>query len=216
LSKTYLTGLTDAAAATSRPSQFMGQYLKNVAGSVVPNIFAKAAQAIDPTVRDIKGTEPGIKGLPLSIGKTIMSRTPFLSQKLKPAASGTGENITRPGYWFERFASPAIHGETKDDSRLEQALIDADYVPSPPQRQITVPGTGGKSVLLTDEEYQKYVEADRKMTERLRKLIADRKFQRLSPEGKKQFLESRYRLASADARRVVLPSAVRRYASENR
>ena len=216
LSKTYLTGLTDAAAATSRPSQFMGQYLKNVAGSVVPNIFAKAAQAIDPTVRDTKGTEPGIKGLPLSIGKTIMSRTPFLSQKLRPAASGTGENITRPGYWFERFASPAIHGETKDDSRLEQALIDADYVPSPPQRQITVPGTGGKSVLLTDEEYQKYVEADRKITERLRKLIADRKFQRLSPEGKKQFLESRYRLASADARRVVLPSAVRRYASENR
>lgn len=211
LSKSFLTGLADASAFVSRPREFASQYARNLAGSVVPTIVAKLGQAIDPTIRDTRPSESGLGGVPEAAGKAILARLPGAAQLLPARTSGTGEPIRRQGTALERFLSPVQRTvSSPKEQALERELIDVDYAPSSPSRTITLPRTGGKEMMLTSEEYRIFVEADRKMTQRLRRDIADPRYRRMTSEEKKRFLQNRYRLAAEDARRMVLPGVMRR------
>jgi hypothetical protein len=208
-SKTYLQGLSDAAALIKDPSQFAGQYASNLAGSIVPNVVAKAAQSIDPAVRDIRPEEAGLTGLPERMGKAVMSRLPGVSKLLPERRSGTGEVITRPGNAATRLLFPIQPTATKPGKELEQLMADIGAVPGAPSKEVKA---NGRMLRWTDDEYKLLQDADLKATDALRRAVRSAGFRRMNAEDQKHFLDterSKYRRA-AKQKIMATPSFRRR------
>lgn len=204
-SKTYLQGISDAVEFIHKPQEAGAQYVSSLAGSLVPNIIAKGAQALDPKLRETRGTTSGIGGLPQAVGRRVASRIPGLSQTLPERRGGTGEDIIRPGGdtafgALSRFALPAQPTAEREGKDLERLLVDIDAAPSAPSRDFTIPGSKGKKLRLTDAEYAVLQDADQKATERLRRVVRSTTFRRMDPEKQKAYIERFYRDAGATAR----------------
>jgi len=150
-SKTYLAGLSDAASMIAKPQQFASQYLSNLAGTLIPNVVAKAAQAADPVIRDVRPNQAGLLGIPERVAKTIASRVPGLSMTLSARLSGTGATVQRPGTAATRFLLPSQPSREKPGAALEQTLVRLGIVPSEPPRELTIKG---RKVRLEDDERQ--------------------------------------------------------------
>jgi hypothetical protein len=158
-SKTYLQGLTDAVEFASNPKRFGSSYLSNLAGSAVPNVVSKIAQAMDPTLRDVTPSMPGIGGIGERALNTVKARIPGLSQSLLAKRSSTGEPIERAGNAATRLLSPVQPSKEKGGKELEQGLVDIGYVPSQPSREATIKG---RKVRFSDEEYAQLQESYKK------------------------------------------------------
>jgi hypothetical protein len=215
-SKTYLQGLADAAGLIKDPSQFAGQYASNMAGSLVPGVVAKAAQAIDPTIRDTRPEESGFVGLPERMGKSVMARIPGVSQMLPERRSGTGEAIKRPGEGVagavSRFASPIQVTSSKAGKELEELLVKLEAVPSAPRNEITA---NGRKVRLTAEDIKEIQDNDQKATDYLRTIVRTPRFRAMSEEDQKKTIEQTYsRFRSQGRKRVLTSSSFRRRARE--
>lgn len=207
-SKTYLQGIADAAGLITDPMKAGGQYVKGLAGSVVPNIVAKAAQAIDPIQRETKSTEPGLGGYAASLGKTVAARVPFLSEALPAQRSGTGAEVERPGNAVSRFLLPVQPTGERAGSDLPRFLVSLGAVHAPPGNTLTIPGSHGKTVSLSADERAVLSDADQKASDYLRRVIRDPRFQRMDPEEQKATVEqiySRYRTAGRQ-RLYMMPS----------
>jgi hypothetical protein len=219
LKKSYLRGLGEASQAAADPSSYMGKYVSNLAGSLVPNVVAKSAQAIDPAIRDTRPESSGITGIPERIAKTWASRIPGASLSLAERKGGTGEAIERQGNAATRFLFPQQITATKAGRELESELVSIGYVPSQPKREITLPASGNTpsvKVRLSDEEYAYLQDAHQKASEYIRKnLLKDPKFKRLPgtlEEGGRRSRESEIRRIydrfsdNARARLKAIPS----------
>lgn len=218
-SKTYLQGLSDAANAISQPKQFLGQYASNLAGSAVPNIISRANQAIDPTLRETRPDSTGLAGIPERIGKTIASRVPGLAQKLPERRNAQGDVLERPGNAVTRFLSPVQPSTDKGaEADLERAFLDAEFIPSKPARQITLPRSNGKKLDLTEQELEVFVKADQAVTARLRRVVQSSQFRRMDPLRQKSYLRNQYQRAqdSAQAKLFASPSFRARAAKAKR
>lgn len=197
--KTFLQGLENAFLMWNDPRRYASQWAKNLEGSVVPAVFGRVAQAIDPTLRETGALD----------GSAIVARIPGASMLLDERRSATGEPMRREGTAAERILSPLNRTKEKGpEADLEREFLDADYVPSRPSRTITVPGSHGRKVELSDEEYRVFVEADREVTEQLRQIVRSPTFKAMDPLRKKSVLRGRYQKAQERAARRVaaLPS----------
>jgi hypothetical protein len=211
-SKTYLQGIAEAAEVINDPMRFGSAYISNLAGSAVPNIVAKGAQAIDPTLRDVRGAQGGLAGIPERITRTIQSRIPGLSQALPERRSGTGEVVERRGSALSRFLSPVQPSLEEEDLPFARLLVDLEAVPAPPRKDIKV---RGKDVRLTDEEFAAVQAADQKTTKALHRLTLSPGFRRLDEESKRQIIRNNYERGRAAVRNQVLrTTAFRRRAQE--
>jgi len=150
INKTFLTGLSEAAAMTADPNRFMGRYAANLAGSIVPNIIATAAQAADPKLRDIAATTPGLAGLPERMAKRVLSRLPLASTALPERLSATGEPIELPG-GITRMILPVQVTKDKPGKALERLLVRVGYVPGTPQRWLSY---RGQKLMLSSDEHE--------------------------------------------------------------
>jgi len=202
LSKTYLQGLSEAAAAIAKPQEALSKWVSNTAGSLVPNIVAKAAQAADPVVRDTSD-ESGLVGLPGRVLKTVESRIPGLSQTLPKRRSGTGEPVEREGNALSRFASPLQISSLEPGADFQQLLVDIDAVPSAPQKDLVIPGSKGKKVRLTEDELDKVTAADAKATEYLRRVVKSPTFRHMDPEDQKAAVHRIYNQYRTEARQKL-------------
>lgn len=200
-SKSYLQGLTDAAELLSDPKRFGGQYVRNLTGSVVPNIVARAARVVDSTVRDVRPDEPGLKGLAESSVAAVVARLPFLSRTLQPRRSGTGEQVERSGSGVAQFFIPAPPSTEREGRDLERLLVEVDAVPSAPRRQIRV---AGREIDLTAEEYAAMQDVDKRTTDLLRQSAATPEFQRLSSEQKRLLFKKAYDASRNAARKIIM------------
>lgn len=199
--KTFLAGLEGAATAIADPKQYAGQFVKQLSGTVVPNILAKAAQAYDPISRSTAAPEGGFAGLPESIRRTIVSRIPVASESLPARRTATGEEVRRPGSAIERFLSPAARSETIPGTDLEKFLVDIDAVPSQPSRDFTIPGSKGKTLRLNDQEYSVLQEANRQASDEIRRrYLSNGTFKRMDPEAQKRLIEQVFTRARGVAR----------------
>jgi hypothetical protein len=179
-SKSYLSGLSDAANAISNPTQFMGQYASNLAGSLVPNIVGRAAQAIDPTLRDVRPESTGLTGIPERMAKTIQSRIPGASSYLPAKKSFAGETVERGGDPLSRFVMPATYSVSKDDRALEEFVAEAGITPTKASRDVTIRVKGrSQKVRLSDDEYALISAADQRAAESARRLMRNPSFKRL-------------------------------------
>jgi hypothetical protein len=210
MSKTYLDGISSLIEAIEDPERYGSTYAKKFVGAfAVPNIVAVAARATDPYVRD---TSP-MEGLPGPIGwaaPTVMSRIPGVSRTLPKRVRGTGVPIERREHPISRAISPIRYGRERPGKELEKLMLDIGYIPSRPPKSITVPGTGGRKALLTQREKQIYSNAMRAATDRLRRFAADPAFMRADPLQQEEVLKRVFRQARDSARRLVLPSVMRR------
>lgn len=213
-SKTYLQGLADAAEFITNPGEAASGFVPGLAASFVPNVVKKTAQAVDPIVRDTRPEAKGLLGTPERAAKTVAAAIPGLSTTLPARRSGTGEVIDRPGNAASRFLSPLQITQKKPGTELEKLLVDIDAVPSAPQREVTIPGSHGRKVRLTDEEYATLQDSDRRASDRLRRLIQRSDFRRLEPEEQRAIIERFYNRERTTARKRLWQSReLRRRAS---
>jgi hypothetical protein len=209
--KTYLRGLRDASLALSDPTRYAGKVITNISGTVVPTIVAKGAQALDPTLRDIRATETGLFGMPEAIQKKVMSRLPGVSRMLPARRTALGKPIRREGTAVERFAAPYYRTAAKGaEADLERFLVDIGYTPGRPGRDVTIPGTRGQKVRLSDKEYAYVERAREQAADRIRRALRSPGFRRLGPEEQRRRIESLFSRASSDARRRLMPRLRRR------
>jgi len=86
--------------------------------------------------------------------------------------------------------TPFSTTEERPENKIQRLMLDIDFHPSTPEKIMTIPGSHGRKVELTRDEYDAFQEADRKTTERLQGL-ADR-LKTLPPEQQKSYLERAY------------------------
>jgi hypothetical protein len=124
VNKTYLSGLSQFAAATHNPEQFRAQYLRSLAGSLIPSGVAQTAQIADPILRDAR-----------SMLDQIKSRIPGLSESLPAKQTIFGDPITREGSLGPDIASPIFVSTEKHDPVYSE-LVRLNMSVSKPDRQI--------------------------------------------------------------------------------
>lgn len=184
-SKTYLTGLSETLKALTQPDVYGSKFLQNRASAVVPNFFAKYAEAGDDSMREAR-----------SILDAIKRRIPGMSNELAPRRNVLGEVVTptpgflpfvdtqRPGLanQFSRMASPANASRlVNDDVKLEMARLRVAF--SPPSAKmdgidLTTIEKGGR------DAYDRYQEltgtvtiGDKTLAQRLSAVIGSERYQ---------------------------------------
>lgn len=178
LSKSYLQGPIDFANFASNPQTFASQYVTGLAGSLVPNIVSKGAQAFDPTLRDTSARDSGIPGIPERLGKTFANRIPGLSNTLPAKMSAVGEPIEKPGIGLTRFASPIQVTSDREgpgyDVEREMARVGGG--PGNIPNDLNIKGT---KIPLEPEEQQKFALARQMAADQLAPLIKSPRWQSL-------------------------------------
>lgn len=185
--KTFLAGLSDLVLAWHDPKRYASTLIKDTAGNLVPasSLMRATAHAIDPVVRER-----------VSVLDAAIANIPGLSQTLPAKPTGTGIPIERQHPVISSL-TPFSTSEERPENRIERLMLDLDFHPSTPQRILTIPGSHGRKVELTRDEFAAFEKADNETTTRLQGLV-DR-LKRLPPEEQKAFLERSY---SDSARRV--------------
>lgn len=212
-SKTYLQGLADALELISQPRERGASYLAGLAGSVVPTVVAKAAQAVDPILRDVRPEDRGLAGVPERAAKVVASRIPGLSQVLPERRSATGERIERPGTAATRFLLPVQVSRERPERQLEALMAAVDYSPPTLPSEIKNARTRGATLVLTDREKRILEEERENATERARRIVAARGgFLGQDAESTRKVLERLYQQYGerARARIYALPEFRRR------
>lgn len=172
--KTFLSGFTNMTEAVSDPIRYMETFIRSVETSMVPNTigflpFGHLAQAIDPVYREV-----GIN--PLSV---IKSKTPGLSQTLKPQYTPTGEVRMRPDTLGPKLLSPVKVSTIRQDPVAKAAGVLSD-IGFPMRRVRSEIDYKGVRVPLEPEEQQRLVKAQNDAMLFIGKqLINDPTFQRL-------------------------------------
>lgn len=198
--KTYLEGIVSAAEAVGNPDRYMARFWKRSAGALVPNLLATAARAIDPTIRETD-----------DLSQVLMSRVPVLSEKLPARLTGTGEERVRGETAISRFVSPVRYSdEAGPEKNLERLFLETGYSPSQPPRDITLPGTMGRKVVLNRIEREIYGAYSRRATAFARTLAQNGDWSRLDVYGREEILKRIYRFAHDSARRDMLASVLAR------
>lgn len=194
--KSWLTGITNVAQAWQDPKRYGAQWVRSLEGSLVPNVVRKAAQAIDPTVRDTRS----------ALGP-IAAGIPGASMLLPARTAGTGEEVERPATAAERFLSPFPRSTEKEGAGLERELLALDYSPAPPSKTLHIPGSNAR-IELTDRELKLFNDADKATTERLRSAVTSAGWKSLNGEERRTYVEKAYSdgRKSARLRLYAVPS----------
>jgi hypothetical protein len=204
--KTFLSGLEGLFTMFHDPKQYMGRFVKQMSGSLVPNMVGPVpagslGRAWDPYYRQTEAftAEP------------MMAKIPGLQERLLKQAGPTGEYRKKPGAnVVERLISP--FSRTQEDTGpagvAAKVLLAADYPPSLPRRSMNI---GGKDIDLTREEYKILQEAQQKAGEHVARIAKDPTFLRLpdtedeanGKKSKRDVLERIYRTYRTQANKRV-------------
>ena len=212
-SKSYLTGLSEAASLITKPKEFAPQYIKGFVGSWVPNIIGRTASAIDPIQRDTRASRGGFGGLPEAIGKNIQSRIPFASMSLPARISSTGKPVERAGNALTRFASPAQPTIEKSEMFLEREYGRLGWAPPAPNRNVSVKGV---QTSLSDQEFDTMTKAARRASDEARNLIRSPHYKSLPDDQRELLLDRLYSKWKARGRQSIRAKLERRVAREAR
>jgi hypothetical protein len=148
--KTFLQGVTSAAAALNDPVYEGGEWLQRLAGTVVPTGVAQWTRATDPTLREVD-----------SMMDKIKSRLPTYSETLPSKLNVWGEPITLDGGFGSDFISPFYSSRVVPDKASSEAYR-LRAVLRPPDKHY-------RKMELTREE----VHLIRQLTGRVAKLAID-------------------------------------------
>ena len=178
--KTYLTGITNIANATSNPEQFGQNLVNQYVSSLVPFSSAMSQStstiANDPVMREVR-----------SMVDAVQAKIPFLAENVAPQRNILGEVVTRPTALGPDILSPMVYTEVKDDLILQEFnMLGHGFTPPKPQRgalDLTQFKTRGGQ-----QAYDRWLElhgsvrvGGRTLRDALLKEIKSRSYQQLSP-----------------------------------
>jgi hypothetical protein len=185
--KTFLSGIGDLLNAIDDTDRFGPQFIGRLAGTIVPTGVAQVANALDPTVRDVR-----------SVPERIQSRIPGLSDNLMPKRDIFGRVITREGGVGPDVMSPFWTARDQRDSVVAE-LLRAGVNVNVPSRRV-----GG--VELTAEQYDEYQAlAGRFLRNGSERLVASRKWEAADAERKGEIFD-RLKNGARKAARAALAS----------
>lgn len=171
--QSFLMGLQDILDATDVENySAVGQWGKNLAGSIVPNIVAGVAQTADPIVRD-----------PQNALQAVAARVPGLSRTVQPKLNAFGEPIKRDRSLGEPLWDPLRSRSVRTEGDpLLQALNRAQTAPTVQRME------EGET---NQEFFDRRVRAGQELKQQLQSLVntdyfktdIDRLAQRLSERG---------------------------------
>tara|TARA_Y100000310_G_scaffold69635_1_gene65164 strand:+ start:1818 stop:4721 length:2904 start_codon:yes stop_codon:yes gene_type:complete len=151
-----------------------------LASRVVPNIFAGAARAIDPIIRQ-PGLEPGLGGFAKGVGEAVQARIPFLSKGVRPRLTEFGEPLKTSGTPFETLFSPVITSPLQEDPTIRELA----------RLNVGIPRTGKKLAgveLSPDERNELISETGGPLKRILDQVVSSKEFQKSSDKIKIQIL----------------------------
>lgn len=147
ISKTYLTGLSDAFDVISDPDRYGPNYLNRILSSFVPAVSAETRRQIDPYMRDAHG-----------IVNDFKNRIPGFSDELPTSYDLWG----RPRMYQSHMGmaydalSPFIARKI-DPEPIDNELTRLGYYPAMPTRSLTLQGVE-ISLRNRPDIYQRYVQ----------------------------------------------------------
>ncbi len=211
--KTYLRGLSDVSNLVSNPKMFAGQYVTNLAGSFIPNIIARGAKAVDPVMRETKGPDAGITGIPERLKRVAISRIPGLSKQLPAKVGVTGEERVRPGTALGRFAGAFQVSKDLPGKEVEKFLLTTDFKPTIPKQTMT---WKSQKLRLTDAEHDLLKQSLKRSANQLKRMVRSPAFTNLPPEMQEDRARKIYSKNMALAKKIVAssPSFRQRYHTE--
>lgn len=206
-SKTFLAGLEGFFTAMHDPLRYGERFIKQLEGSLVPNIVGAAARATDNKFRQ---TEIGLD--------PIKAKIPGLSKTLPAQLTPTGQERKRPGSALERFASPI--SRTVEDHSLEgdvaREMVRIDYVPRKISNQVTIKGV---HIPLSQKDKLYLGQAQKKATLALAQIMKSNSYNKLPDNQddpkwkfgmttKRDIAEKTYRKYISAARSQINPRLV--------
>jgi hypothetical protein len=214
LSKTFFTQLESMFAASSDPQRYGERFMKQLAGTVVPNALGLVpvgalARAMDPVIRQT------------SFWTAAQAKIPFGPSEALPAQiSPLGSEIQRPGTVIERLLSPFPRTSVKEDKVADVAreLDRIDYVPSRPPSYIRI---NGRKIYYTERELGALDAQQLQTTNKLYQLLRSDSYKR-APEHendaraiagtktKSQLVEAFYRSQRGQESAMLRPAVERR------
>lgn len=153
LDKSYLQGVSDLVNVLQDPDRYAGRWVRNFAGSFVPNIVGQYTRADDPVLREVR-----------TMADNIKARLPGESASMFPRRDVWGEPIVRAGGVF----GDGVAGRLLSPSRVSEA--DRDPVTSELLRlgiTPTKPGRSLRGVELTGGQYDMLQEISGRTTKRV-------------------------------------------------
>ncbi len=198
--KTFLRGITDFTQAAVDPERYMASWASGMVGTIVPNILAQTARAIDPYVRDARSTLDQIK-----------SRIPGLREDLPAKLDIAGQPIERSVF------EPAASSEQVNDP-LAETMLRLDVTKGSPSRLLTISGRRYEMDSSEYEDYKAFMQQARWNV--LTPIVSSPGFanaERVSPLQTKDELERLWSKIGSDARDTWLlkhPEVIRKLARQ--
>jgi hypothetical protein len=182
--KSFLYGLESMSKAFANPEMFGPTYYKQMTGSLVPTLFARAAQATDPYMRQTDALGAGV-GVP----DALAYRIPGLSKELPLRSTAMGEPSERWGVFSTdttakkafsalqslTFATPvSLERENAEVEKEFNRLRNYEGMPpSTPKKSknIVLRGVSGENVKLNEAEMAIYAQYNQMAKKHLAQMI---------------------------------------------
>lgn len=189
--KSYLRGISDTMSAIDDPDRYAGRWLRNFAGSFVPNAVGQYTRASDPVLREVR-----------TFADEFKARLPGSSHTLFPRRDIWGEPITRA----EGVAGDGTAARLLTPSRVSrdptdpvtQEMLRLDLVPTKASRNVRgvelTPAQYDRLQALTGTAARAIVEgivnlpAYETWSDGMRRLMLDRGFKAARDEARSLFL----------------------------
>jgi hypothetical protein len=147
MSKTYLTGLTDALTALNEPDRKMVHWMQNFVGSFIPNFMNQINRSeFDKEIKETHGFVDAIYKRTFGTSKYVFpKRHPITGEPIHYGDSGRGSLL--PTYMSEETQDPGL-----------QEMVRLGMSTTQPPKAFRV-GRGTEVVDLKPEEYDHYQQA---------------------------------------------------------
>lgn len=185
--KTFMIGLSDALEAITDPASGKARrFTQNlVVGATYPTIFGNIARARDPVIRETK-----------TIGDLFKARTPGMSEELPARMDVFGEEIERPGTFWQRLISPIVPSEVREDP-VRKELENIGY-------NMGYPSGTAYGQKLPDEAFRVLKGVSGKVVyQELKNLFESPRYQRMSITEKEKAVNKIVGDTRADVREIV-------------
>lgn len=133
LEQTFLRGLHDFSNMVYAPKQFAQRWVSNIVAGFVPNILGKAADAMDPYMRDQAGN-----GFADETMRRVQAKIPFASRYLPEREGLLGNPIERNAYTRQvgltGLPFPAYPGVETSDKLLKEMVRLGENISKAPRK----------------------------------------------------------------------------------
>jgi GGDEF domain-containing protein len=214
VSKTYLQGISTLIDAIHEPERYGERWVQQLGGTVIPSGVAGLARATDKELKEIDGMRD-----------VYCSRTPGLTQFVKPRRDLWGNAIEREGNFWTLMFSPVQVSAAKGN-KVDQEIVRLGAGLSPPKKSFAVTESMRKAnaalgkvddIELAPAEYDKYsVMSGKDAYVRVASRMVSDEYQGAGDERKESMIRSDLARAREAAKEALVQQVVARYVKEEK